>query len=162
MTMQQFSQIVEIVSKVASIVPEIDEKSTPNSIIVSPVDLLVVTTELHQNPKLYFDMLSCITGIDNGPEQRTMEVVYNFYSIPYHHHVMVKVLLLRDNPEIESLFSIWRAADWLEREVFDMYGIKFLNHPDLRRILMPADWQGYPLRKDYHHEEKYRDIKIDY
>lgn len=160
--MQEFSQIVDAVCKVALSAPEIDAKSNPKAIIITSADLLPVATELHQNPTLYFDMLSCITGIDNSPDQNTMEVVYNFYSIPYHHHLMVKVILPRENPEIESLCSIWRSADWLEREVFDMYGIKFLNHPDLRRILMPADWKGYPLRKDFRHEETYRDIKIDY
>jgi NADH-quinone oxidoreductase subunit C len=107
-------------------------------------------------------MLSCITGIDNGPQQNTLEVIYNFYSIPYNHHFMLKVILPRENPEIESLCAIWRGANWLEREVFDMYDVKFLNHPDLRRILMPADWEGYPLRKDFKHEDTYRNIKIDY
>jgi NADH-quinone oxidoreductase subunit C len=162
MSMLEFSQIVEVVSKVTSQTPVLDEKATPKAIIISVSDLLVVAKELHQNPTVYFDMLSCITGVDNGAQQGTMEVVYNLYSIPYNHHLMVKVVLPRENPEIESLCSIWRGANWLEREVFDMYGIKFLNHPDLRRILMPADWEGYPLRKDFKHEEKYRDIKIDY
>jgi NADH-quinone oxidoreductase subunit C len=162
MNMLEFSQLVEAISKVTSQVPVVDEKATPKAIIISASDLLAVAHELQQNPSLYFDMLSCITGIDNGPEQNTMEVVYNFYSIPYNHHLMVKVVLPRENPQIESLCSIWRGANWLEREVFDMYGIKFLNHPDLRRILMPADWEGYPLRKDFKHEDAYRNIKIDY
>jgi NADH-quinone oxidoreductase subunit C len=107
-------------------------------------------------------MLSCLTGIDNGPEAATMEVVYNLYSIPFDHHLMIKVILPRENPEIDSVIRIWKTADWHEREIFDMYGIKFISHPDLRRILMPADWQGYPLRKDYKQQEYYRDIKLDY
>ena len=121
-------------------------------------------------------MLSCITGIDNGPEAGTMEIAYNLYSIPFNHHLMLKVILQRDKPEIDSISSIWKTADWLEREVFDMYGIVFKNHPDLRtmfksepkdhpdlrRILMPADWTGHPLRKDYKHQEYYRNIKVEY
>jgi NADH-quinone oxidoreductase subunit C len=107
-------------------------------------------------------MLSCVTGIDNGTDAGTMEVVYNLYSIPYNHHLMIRVVLPRQKPEIESVSSIWKTADWHEREIFDMYGIHFLNHPDLRRILMPADWEGHPLRKDYKHQEYYRDIKVEY
>jgi NADH-quinone oxidoreductase subunit C len=121
-----------------------------------------VLQALQQNTSTYFDMLSCITGIDNGPQAGTMEVVYNLYSIPYNLHLMVKVIIPRENPVIDSVTHIWKSADWMEREVFDMYGIIFTNHPDLRRILMPADWEGYPLRKDYKHQEYYRDIKIEY
>jgi NADH-quinone oxidoreductase subunit C len=162
MSMLEFSQLVDGVSKITSQAVTLDEKSTPKAIGIVAADLITVAKELHQNPLFYFDMLSCITGIDNGPQQNTLEVVYNFYSIPYNHHFMLKVILPRENPEIESLCAIWRGANWLEREVFDMYGIKFLNHPDLRRILMPADWEGYPLRKDFKHEDTYRNIKIDY
>ena len=107
-------------------------------------------------------MLSCVTGLDNGPQTNTMEVIYNLYSIPYNLHLMLKVVLPREQLEIDSVASVWRTADWLEREVFDMYGIHFTNHPDLRRILMPADWEGYPLRKDYQNPQYYRDIKIEY
>jgi NADH-quinone oxidoreductase subunit C len=111
---------------------------------------------------MYFDMLSCVTGIDNGVAANSMEIVYNLYSIPFNHHVAINVLLPRENAEIESVSAIWKTANWHEREIFDMYGIKFRNHNDLRRILMPADWEGHPLRKDYKHQEYYRDIKVEY
>lgn len=136
--------------------------STPFGVIVKPEALFSVCDQLHKNPVSYFDMLSCITGVDNGPEAGTMEVIYHLYSIPFNHSVAVKVILPRENPEVDSVVSIWKAANWLEREVFDMFGIVFKNHPDLRRILMPADWKGYPLRKDYKHEEYYRGVKIEY
>ena len=110
----------------------------------------------------YFDMLSCITGIDNGVQMATMEVVYNLYSIPFNHHLMIKVTLPRDYGEVDTVSHIWRTANWHEREIFDMYGVNFRNHPDLRRILMPADWEGHPLKKDYNHQEYYRDIKVAY
>ena len=132
------------------------------SIKVSSEALMNVCHDLHQNPTTYFDMLSCITGIDNGPETGTMEVVYNLYSIPFNRSMMLKVIVPRGEAEIESVTSIWKAANWLEREVYDMFGIMFKNHPDLRRILMPADWEGYPLRKDYKHQELYRDIQVKY
>lgn len=136
--------------------------STPFGVIVKKEILLSVCAQLYNNPAAYFDMLSCITGIDNGPEAGTMEVIYHFYSIPFNQSLALKVILSRENPEVESIVSIWKTANWLEREVYDMFGIIFNNHPDLRRILMPADWKGYPLRKDYKHEEYYRGVKIEY
>jgi NADH-quinone oxidoreductase subunit C len=139
-----------------------DETSTPKAIKLSANDLLNVCENLHRNEKTYFDMLSCVTAIDNGPEANTMEMIYNLYSIPYNHHLALKVILSRENPEVRTLSSIWKTADWHEREAFDMFGIVFIGHPDLRRILMPADWEGFPLRKDYKQQEYYRDIKLDY
>jgi NADH-quinone oxidoreductase subunit C len=142
--------------------PLADESSSPKAIKLSDKDLMKVCENLHRNEKTYFDMLSCVTALDNGPEVKTMEVIYNLYSIPYGHQLMLKITLPRENPEIPSLTSIWKTADWHEREAFDMFGIVFTGHPDLRRILMPADWQGNPLRKDYKQQDYYRDIKLDY
>jgi len=136
--------------------------STPFGVVVKQEALLSLCDQLHKNPASYFDMLSCITGVDNGPESGTMEVIYHLYSIPFNNSLALKVLLPRENPEVESVVSIWKSANWLEREIYDMFGIGFKNHPDLRRILMPADWKGYPLRKDYKHEEYYRGVKIEY
>lgn len=135
--------------------------STPYGFIVSSDQLLAVATELHRSPETYFDMLSNVTGVDNGVEAGTIEVIYHLYSIPFNYSVALKVVLPRDTAAVESLVPIWKSANWLEREVYDMFGIQFINHPDLRRILMPADWKGYPLRKDYQHEEEYRGVKID-
>jgi NADH-quinone oxidoreductase subunit C len=136
--------------------------SSPFGVIIKKEDLLSVCQHLYKNPDSYFDMLSCITGVDNGPEAGTMEVIYHLYSIPFQQSLALKVILSRENPEVESVVSIWKSANWLEREVYDMFGILFKNHPDLRRILMPADWKGFPLRKDYKHEEYYRGVKIEY
>jgi NADH-quinone oxidoreductase subunit C len=136
------------------------EHTTPSMLLVHADDLVAVTKILQQNSETYFDQLACVTGIDNGPDLNTMEVVYNLYSIPFNYSLALKVVLNRQNPEVESLVSIWKSANWLERETFDMYGIKFMNHPDLRRILMPADWEGFPLRKDYQEQETYRNIKL--
>jgi NADH-quinone oxidoreductase subunit C len=161
--MLTFDQLFEIVkSKCANGEATRDENATPKAIKISPKELVIVCTALYTDATCYFDMLSCVTGIDNGPEANTMEVAYNLYSIPYNHHLMIKVLLSRENPEVETVSSIWKTADWQEREIFDLYGIKFLNHPDLRRILLPADWEGYPLRKDYKHQDYYRNIKVEY
>jgi len=160
--MQPFNAIFERVKAQCTYsYPVADEGSSPKSVRIHANDLLMVMQEMLSHPTLYFDMLSCVTGIDNGAGS-DMEVVYNLYSIPFGHHLMIKVKVDRNEPRIESVNHFWRSANWLEREIFDMYGIVFLNHPDLRRILMPADWEGYPLRKDYQHQAYYRDIKVEY
>lgn len=139
----------------------VDETSFPKTIKVSSDQLVLICNVLHKNPEMYFDMLTCITGIDNGVEVNTMECVYTLYSIPFNSQLMLKVILPRENPEIDSVSHVWKSANWLEREIFDMYGIHFKNHPDLRRILLPGDWEGYPLRKDYKQQEYYRGVKVE-
>ncbi|KOF02549.1 NADH dehydrogenase [Roseivirga seohaensis subsp. aquiponti] len=159
-----FEQIVTHIK--ASLGEEIilstDENASPKAININAENLVEVMGFLQKDDQLYFDSLSCITGLDNGPESNTMEMIYNLYSIPFDHHLMVKVELSREQPAIDSLCGLWKTADWQEREVYDMYGIHINNHPDLRRILMPADWDGFPLRKDYQEQEYYRGIKVEY
>lgn len=140
----------------------LDENCSPKAVVVSAEKLLQLMEFLHTDEKCYFDSLSCITGLDNGVEKATMEVIYSLYSIPYNHHLTVKVNLDRANPVLDSVTSVWKAADWHEREAYDLLGIQFEGHPDLRRILLPADWEGHPLRKDYEHQEYYRGIKVKY
>ena len=122
---------------------------------------------MHTHEECYFDMLSCLTGLDNGVEKGTMEVIYNLYSIPFEHGLMLKVIVERNKvgealPQVPSLSHIWKTADWHERETFDLMGIEFTNHPDLRRILLPQDWVGHPLRKDYEVQEYYHGIQVKY
>ena len=159
-----FSEIVDLIrSKFgAESVIEVNESSTPSSIEVSSSEIVAVLTELYEHKDTYFDMLSCITGMDNGVESNTMEVFYNLYSIPYNFQLMVKVKLDREKPIVKSVSNIWQTANWHEREAFDLLGIHFEGHPDLRRILLPADWEGHPLRKDYTHQEYYHGIKVEY
>ena len=157
-----FDSIVTILKDVCKNDIKADLASSPHAVIVSANDLLAVMEKLYHDSSTYFDMLSCISGVDNGAQADTMEVVYNLYSIPYNYHLMIKVIMSREKPEIASVSHIWKTANWHERELFDMYGIYIKDHPDLRRILMPADWEGHPLRKDYKHQEYYRDIKIEY
>src|SRR5688572_16742760 len=135
-----FDDIARIVGETArQLTPVADENATPKALKIHPDDLLVVCQRLYQDSQTYFDQLSCITAIDNGAEAGTLEIAYNLYSIPFNLHLMLKVSLSRDNAEVDSLTPIWRTANWHEREVFDMFGVKFRNHPDLRRILLPAD-----------------------
>ncbi len=134
---------------------------------VKKVLLKGVCSFLRDDSRFFFDQLSCLTALDNGPEKNTLEVIYHLYSIPFNLSFILKVEIPRGNgkdnlPEIPSVVDVWRTADWHEREAFDMYGIKFSGHPDLRRILLPADWEGYPLRKDYTEQEYYHGIKVAY
>jgi len=146
----------------AEAILRIDEQCTPGAIELAPTDLLKHMEVLHADEQLYFDQLSCITGLDNGPEANSMEIIYQLYSIPFNHHLTIKVKLDREAPVVSSLSSVWKTADWHEREAYDLLGIHFEGHPDLRRILLPADWEGHPLRKDYKHQEYYRGVKVAY
>jgi NADH-quinone oxidoreductase subunit C len=96
-----------------------------------------------------FVRISSITAVDWIPAEPRFEVVYHLHSLERNERLRLKCRLSGENPEIDSVTGVWRGADWYEREVFDLFGIRFRNHPNLKRILMPEDWEGYPLRKDY-------------
>jgi NADH-quinone oxidoreductase subunit C len=96
-----------------------------------------------------FVRLSTVTAVDRYPAEPRFEVVYHLHSVERNLRVRLKCPVRGEDPVIESVTGVWRGANWYEREVFDLFGIKFLNHPDLRRIMLPDDWEGYPLRKDY-------------
>jgi len=94
--------------------------------------------------------------VDWHPADPRFEVIYHLHSTERNNRLRLKVRVRENEPEVDSVTGVWRGANWYEREVFDMFGIRFRNHPDLRRILMPTDWEGYPLRKDYPvHGHKY-------
>ena len=90
-----------------------------------------------------------LTAVDWHPSEPRFEVVYLLHSVERNLRLRIKCKVSGVNPEIDSVYSVWRSADWHEREVFDLFGISFRNHPNLTRILMPLDWDGHPLRKDY-------------
>lgn len=137
-------------------------KSANGYLLKENQHLLEVMKSLKDHENAFFDSLSCLTAIDNHPKNETFEVVYSLYSIPFAHAVNIYAVLPRNNPKISSVASIWQTANWHEREAFDLLGIFFENHPDLRRILMPNDWIGHPLRKDYVPQERYHGIGVDY
>ncbi|MBI5100468.1 MAG: NADH-quinone oxidoreductase subunit C [Nitrospirae bacterium] len=105
---------------------------------------------LHDDPSLYMDFLVDLCGLDyKGKKENRFAVLYNLYSVEHRHRIMLKAEVEESEPSIDSVISVWRGVDWHERECFDMFGIVFKGHPDLRRILLPEDWEGHPLRKDY-------------
>lgn len=125
---------------------------------VNPKNIHTILKFLKEDPKCLFDNILCISGVDY-PDR--FEIVYHFHSYTHLHKVVVKTLLMdKQHPTIDSISDLWKGANWLEREIYDMFGIEFNHHPDLRRILCPDDWEGYPLRKDYKHQEYYHDIKV--
>jgi NADH-quinone oxidoreductase subunit C len=108
-----------------------------------------VCTLLRDNPDCPFNFLADITCVDWFPAEPRFEVVYHLLSIPKKERVRLKVRLGADSPSVASITSVWPSANFPEREVFDLFGIRFDGHPYLRRIMMPEDWEGHPLRKDY-------------
>ena len=103
-----------------------------------------------------FVRLSAVTAVDWHPREPRFDVVYHLHSLDRNQRLRIKCLLGGEAPEIDSATGVWRGANWYEREVFDLFGIRFRNHPDLRRIMMPDEWQGHPLRKDFPvHGHKY-------
>lgn len=100
--------------------------------------------------KYEFDMLSDLCGADRGPEEDPrFEVIYQLFSTKHYNRLRLKVLLSEDDPTVTTVVTVWRTANWHERETYDLFGVVFEGHPDLRRILLPSDFDGYALRKDY-------------
>ncbi len=116
---------------------------------------LQIAQALRDDKNLAFDFLQNVTAVD-WIKQARIDVVYHLYSYSLRHSCVVKIELPRDKPEVPSVAGLWKAADWNEREQFDLFGVSFIGHPDLRRILMPDDWIGFPMRKDFKEPEQYR------
>lgn len=109
--------------------------------------ILEVCKFLRESKELSYDLLSCMVGVDR---EDGFEVIYCLFSFDKKHKLTLKVPLPKDNPQIESVTPIWQAANWHEREIAELFGIKFKNHPDPRGILLPEDWdEGYPMRRDW-------------
>ena len=155
---------------------KLDAAGFDPSVTVEAADLVEICRFLRDDPAMRFEILSCISGVDyleidpkKAPKagfEPHLEVVYHFQSFTHRHRFVVKVLLPRwkDNqpgslPEVPSLTSLWKTADWHEREVYDLSGVWFTGHPDLRRILLSEDWEDYPLRKDYEFPLEYHGIR---
>jgi len=124
---------------------------------VEPGRIADVAEFARTDPDLRFDCLSNLSGVDY-PKRGVIEVVYHLYSYPHRHTFALKVGAVRDNPLVPTVSGVWSHGDWQEREVFDLLGVVFEGHPDLRRILMPEDWPGHPLRKDFVEPEEYHGI----
>jgi len=129
---------------------EVVEFRGDTTLVVRPERLVEICLALRDHPETSFRYLSMIAGMDYLPQSPRFGLVYNLYSHQFHNRITLKTLLADDAaPVANSVTSVWSTANWHEREVYDMMGIRFQGHPDLRRLLMPSDWVGHPQRKDY-------------
>jgi NADH-quinone oxidoreductase subunit C len=128
---------------------EVVEFRGETTIVIRPDQIAEACRFYRDTEGLEYTLLTGITGLDYMPQEPRFAVAYHLYSFQYNRRLRLKVYLPEDAPEVESVTSIFPAADWDERETFDMFGIIFTGHPKLRRVLMPDEWEGFPLRKDY-------------
>ena len=152
------------------------DRPVEHYIIVDPLEVDKICFFLRDENEFLFDSLMNLSGVDdaNGEKVKdeqgleninggTLSVYYHLESTSLKHKLTLRASTNREKPEVVSVTEVWKGADWHEREAYDMYGIIFLNHPDLRRILMPYDWEyGFPLRKDYKNPEFYQGMKVPY
>ncbi len=139
----------EIKQSVTALFPGVtyDETGEFLNILISSTDLRPLVLALRNNNEFSFDYLFCLTSVD---WKTHLTMVYHLLSKTHRHNIVVKAKISDTiNPEIETVCDIWQTANFHEREVYDLFGVKFLHHPDLRRILLDEDWDGYPLRKNY-------------
>ena len=122
-----------------------------------PQAIVEVCRYLRDDPESNFGVLSDLTALDL-PKENKLQVVYHLYSYSKRHQIVLKVDLPRETPSISTMEGVWKVANWFEREVFDLFGVMFEGHSDLRRIMLPEDWVGHPLRKDYVEQEEYDGI----
>ncbi len=123
--------------------------------VVKGARLVEICTFLRDDPSTSFEMLTDLTAVDYlGQKEPRFEVVLHLYSLSKNHRLRLKIELPEQTPEVPSVLSVWKSANWMEREVYDLYGIQFLGHPDLRRILLYPEFEGHPLRKDYDTEKR--------
>lgn len=141
----------QLIAAVTAKFPEVTLDPAPGNLpaVIVPVAKFRELMEfLHSDASLSFDYPMCQTAVD-WPEQNKITSFYHLYSMLHKHKLVVKCELNREKPVIPTVSDLWRGCEWFERETYDMYGVVFENHPDLRRIMLTDDWVGFPLRKDY-------------
>ena len=145
----------------AQAVAEVLEFRGETTVVVPREHLRRATEFLSTEPSLHFSFLSDITTLDRFPLEPRFEVNYHLVSIPRRDRLRLKTKLSGSDPVVDTLVPVWPGAGWLEREIFDLFGIQFTGHPDLRRILLPDDWEGHPLRRDFP-TQGFRDVPSTY
>jgi len=158
MTSQEIHDI--LVSQFGDSILEFSDEPLAEFIIVNSKDWYQIAQFLHDDERLAFDSLMNLSGVDFGKKGDQMEVVYNLFSMSHRHKINIKIQGPREDFSVPSVESVWRMADWFERETFDMYGIIFEGHRNLKRLLLPDDWEGFPLKKDYEVQEYYHGIRV--
>jgi NADH-quinone oxidoreductase subunit C len=143
-----------LIAALQNLVPGLRVESAPardrqTTVVIEPGDVLNAMQALRDGPELRCALLAELTAVDFWPKEPRFELIYLIVSIEHRFRVRVKVRLPGTDPHVATVTPVWPGANWLEREVWDLFGIAFDDHPDPRRLLMPEDWEGFPLRKDY-------------
>jgi NADH-quinone oxidoreductase subunit C len=142
-----------VIEKLTSAFPGVDLKTSEFrgelTVEVPREKILEVCRFLKSDPEVQFDLLADLCGIDMFTPMKRFGVVYNLYSLKNKHRIRLKTFVEEEDPRLTSVTSVWKTANWHERETYDMFGITFDGHPDLRRIYMPDEFEHYPLRKDF-------------
>ena len=138
----------ELKSELVALLPSLtfEEGGEWLNMFIEPASLTAFAEQIRRAENLFFDYLFCLTCVD---WKTHLTMVYHFTSTRHRHTIVLKSKLDRNNPEIETVCRIWKTAEFHEREVFELFGVKFLHHPDLRNLILPDEWSGFPLRKDY-------------
>jgi len=158
MTFQEISEQLQQKFGDAVVLVKADAAVDP-FIVVAAQSVRDIALYLREDASMQFDYLMCLSGVDR---KGTFEVVYHLASMTLRHKLVLKVSAPADRPEVPTVEAVWKTANWHEREAYDLFGIIFTGHPDLRRILLPYDWEGYPLRKDYETPEFYNGMRVPY
>jgi len=158
MTAQEIHTI--LTSRFAEAILDAKLENVPDPFIKIRTDAIKDVCEFAKtDERLQFDYLMCLSGVDFKGK---LGVTYHLHSMTLRHKIVLKVEVPTETPDVPSVESVWKTANWHEREAFDLYGLNFTGHPDLRRILLPYDWEGYPLRKDYEVPEFYNGMRVPY
>jgi NADH-quinone oxidoreductase subunit C len=157
----QFKDICSLLqSKFGAAILDCKEELPSDPFVKIAADKLTdICLFLRDDENTQFDYLNLLGGMDLG---ENLGVVYHLYSMKFSHKFVMKLSVPKDDPKVPTVERVWRSADWHEREAYDMYGIEFVGHHNLIRILNPYDWEGYPLRKDYKTPEEYHGMKVPY
>jgi NADH-quinone oxidoreductase subunit C len=134
---------------------DLDTSSHDPWIGVLPMRIQDVAAACKNDPELDFKSLMCLSGVDARDD---IQVVYHLHSMNRHHKIVLKVTVPKSSPQVRTVSTVWRTAGWHERECYDLFGVEFEGHPDLRRILLPDDWEGWPLRKEYVFPTEYQGV----
>ena len=147
--MAELAQIVaRLEAKFPAAIEETREFRGEFTVRVKPDALVEMCAFLRDDPDCSFDILSDVSGVDYWPEEPRFGVNYHLTSTRFRQQLRVKVRVTGTDPRVPTVTSVWPGANWFERETYDLFGVTFVGHPDLRRILLPQDYQGYPLRRD--------------
>jgi NADH-quinone oxidoreductase subunit C len=155
MTMTPEAMHAKLRATCGAAVLDLDATGLDAWIGVDAAAIAAVAAVAKQDPELDFKSLMCLSGVD---AKENLQVVYHLHSLTHRHKLVLKVTVPKTDPVTQSVVGVWRGADWYERECFDLYGVRFDGHPDLRRLLLPDDWEGHPLRKEYVFPTEYNGV----